>query len=241
MPIDFHFEDILIRTLLAFCLLLLSARLLGKQMIAQMSYFDFVTNITLGSLTGAIILDHNITLDDLLLAITTFTMISFLTSFGALKNQRWRRLTAGLSVELIRDGQILEKEMERVRVRMDSLAQQLRIKNVFDIATVKQAFLEPNGELSVLLKAEARPLTFGDVYQGRQIADHPPVELIMDGTVLTDNLVRNQFDLAWLMQQLDKNGVADTKDVAYAVLTSRNELYIDTYRDSLQTQVQERQ
>lgn len=229
----FHFGDIILRTTLGFGLLLMSIRILGKQMIGQMTYYDFVTNITLGALAGALILDHHITLADLVLAISVFTFLSFVSSYISLKNRKLRKFIAGKSVELIRDGKILEKELERYRISMEHLVQQLRIKNVFDVNTVKQAFLESNGQLSVLLKPEFRPLTLGD-YQPLSIPEERlPIELIIDGQVLTEKLANAGLDLDWLMQELTKNGISDTKEVAYAILTSKNTVYFDKYRDDL--------
>lgn len=227
----FHFGDIILRTALGFGLLLMSIRLLGKQMIGQMTYYDFVTNITLGALAGAIILDHHITLADLVLAISMFTFLSFVSSYISLKNRNLRKFVAGTSVELIRDGKILEKELQRSRISMEHLVQQLRIKDVFDVNTVKQAFLESNGQLSVLLKPEFRSLTLGEYQQTNIPEERLPIELIIDGQVLTEKLEMASLNLAWLMQELERNGILDTKEVAYAILTSKNTLYLDKYRD----------
>lgn len=234
---NFHFGDIVLRTALGFSLVMLSTRLLGKQMIAQMTYYDFVTNITLGALVGAIILDHHITLGDLVLAISMFTFLSFLSSFISLKNRKLRKFIAGSSVELIREGQILEKELQRSRISVEHLVSQLRIKDVFDISTVKQAFLEANGSISVLLKPEARAVTLGEYqHQSNTPQERLPVELIVDGNVLSKKLEMAGFDLAWLMQEIEKKGISDTKQVAYAVLTSKNEIYLDQYEDNLSGQ-----
>jgi uncharacterized membrane protein YcaP (DUF421 family) len=228
---ELDFGDIIIRTALAFVLMLLSARLLGKQMIARMTYFNFVANITLGSLTGAIVLDHHITLGDLILAISVFTLITFLASFFSLKNRMIGKWIAGQSVELIRDGKILEKALEQSRLTMEALVQQLRLKSIFDVETVQQAFLETNGKLSILLKPEARTLTLGDFQQVPVPGERLPVELILDGSVLEESLVKGNLDRSWLMSELGKQGISDSKEVAYAVLTSKNKLYVDKYHD----------
>lgn len=238
MQMEFHWSDIIIRTMLAFVLLLLSTRILGKQMRSKMSHYNFVTNITLGSLTGAIILDHNITMGDLLLAIAAFTVISFFASLLSLRNHRMRKIVTGQPIELIRNGKILEKEMEHSRVMMDSLVQQLRLRQVFDISTVQLAVMEPNGDISVMLKPEHRTLTLGE-FNKAMGQDPPedeqlPVELIIDGGVLTENLHKANLDLAWLMQEIDKYGVSDVTHVSYAVLTSQNKLYLDKYSDDFQ-------
>ncbi len=228
---ELDFIDIIFRTALAFVLMLAAVRLLGKQMIARMTYFNFVANITLGSLTGAIVLDHNISLGDLILGISIFTLITFLASFIALKNRLINKWIGGHSIELIRDGKILEGELEKSRLKLESLIQQLRLRNVFEIDTIQQAFLETNGELSIFLKPEARPLTLGDFQKSMVQKERLPVELILDGSVIEENLVNGNVERSWLMLELERLGVADTKDVTYAVLTSKNKLYVDKYDD----------
>jgi uncharacterized membrane protein YcaP (DUF421 family) len=226
-------SDIILRTALAFILMLASARFLGKQMIARMTYFNFVANITLGSLTGAIVLDHNISLGDLILGISVFTLITFIASFLALKNRMISQWIAGRSIELIRDGKILEGELEKSRLKLESLIQLLRLRNVFDIDTVQQAFLETNGKLSILLKPEARPLTLGDFQKSMVQKERLPVELIMDGSVIEENLVHGNVERSWLMSELERLGVTDIREVTYAVLTSKNKLYVDKRDDQL--------
>jgi uncharacterized membrane protein YcaP (DUF421 family) len=228
---ELDFIDIILRTALAFILMLVAARLLGKQMIAKMTYFNFVANITLGSLTGAIVLDHNVSLGDLVLGISVFTLITFLSSFLALKNRLFSKWIAGHSIELIRDGKILEGQLEKSRLKMESLIQQLRLRNVFDIDTVQQAFLETNGKLSILLKPEARPLTLGDFQQSMIPKERLPVELVIDGNVIEENLVYGNGERSWLMSELERLGVTDIPDVTYAVLTSKNKLYVDKRDD----------
>jgi uncharacterized membrane protein YcaP (DUF421 family) len=61
-----------------------------------------------------------------------------------------------------------------------------------------------------------------------------PVELIIDGSVIEENLVHGNVKRSWLMSELERRGVVDTKDVAYAVLTSKNKLYVDKYEDQLE-------
>lgn len=229
----FHFGDIILRTSLGFLILLVSSRVLGKQLIAKMTYYDFVSHITLGSLAGALILDHRISLGDLVLAISMFTLLCLISSFLSLKNLKMRRIIGGTSTELIRDGKILEKELEHARISVEALVQKLRVKGVFELSTVKQAFLEADGALSVLLIPEARPMTVGDYKQQQLPAERLPVELIIDGVVQSDKLTASGLDLAWLMQEISKRGVADTTEIAYAVLTSKNTFYIDKYNDDL--------
>lgn len=66
---------------------------------------------------------------------------------------RWpamQRLMEAPTVELIRDGRVLGRNLRRERMTMDELMGKLREHGIADVADVKLAVLESDGELSVL-------------------------------------------------------------------------------------------
>lgn len=76
-----------------------------------------------------------------------------------LKNLKFRKITEGEPIIVIQNGVILEDNMRKLRYHIDNLEAQLREKDVFDFSEVEYAILEPTGNLSVLKKAQNRPLT----------------------------------------------------------------------------------
>ena len=60
---------------------------------------------------------------------------------------------------LIRNGQILEKNMRKEMYTVNDLLEQLRFCGVQGIKDVEYGILETNGQLSVLLKSQKRPVT----------------------------------------------------------------------------------
>ena len=66
---------------------------------------------------------------------------------------RWRvarRLLEAPTLELVRDGRVLRRNLRREWITMDELMSQLRAKGIEDLSRVKLAVLEADGELSVL-------------------------------------------------------------------------------------------
>ena len=81
---------------------------------------------------------------------------------------------------LIKDGKVMEDNLKKEKYSISDLDSLLRQKNVFNIADVEFAMLEPKGDLSILLKKENRPLTPKDL--NLQVAsDKVPQTIIMDG------------------------------------------------------------
>ncbi|MDK2820475.1 MAG: hypothetical protein PWP31_440 [Clostridia bacterium] len=224
---------IFIQTTLAFFAILFYTRILGKQQIGQLTLFEYVSGITLGSIAANLATDiapgstwfH-------FLALTLFAFLTWISGYVSLVNRPVRKLIAGEPTVVIHNGKILEDNMKKMRYNHDELAMQLRAKDVFDIADVEYAILEPTGTLSVLLKSQKRPLTPSDIkvstnYEGL------PTELIVDKEILFENLKQNNLDENWLMEQLKAQGVNDINEVDYAVLRSNGSLYVNCKQDNL--------
>jgi uncharacterized membrane protein YcaP (DUF421 family) len=172
--------DILIRTITSLVLLLLIARILGKQTISNMTFHDFVTGITLGAIAANFAFNVNIKSWHFILSFIGITITSYLLSVIAMKSRNMRKWISGSPTVIIEGGKILEGNMKRVRYTIDSLNQSLREKDIFNIEEVDYAVLEDNGKLSVLKKEQYRSLTKKDLNIKSKTIFFP-VELIMDG------------------------------------------------------------
>lgn len=228
--------EIVLRPIAAFVILMIAARILGKQTIAQMTYFDFIAAITIGAMTANLSFNTSLKSHHLLISFIVFTSVIFLTAYISLKSRRARKFLAGDPTVIIQNGKILEHNMRKMRYSLDYLNQELREQNVFEIEEVLFAVVEINGTLTVLKKPQYRPVTRKDLW----IAINPewrlPIELIMDGETVTKNLQENQLTEEWLRNELNKRNL-QTDDVVYAVLGSNGQLYFDTYTDHIQTPV----
>ena len=146
-----HFEVIL-RSITSFGLLLIGTRILGKQTIAKMTMFDFVAAISLGAIAANLAFNTSIKALHPIIALTTYIIIIFTIAFISLKSRKGRKFLAGDPTIVIQNGNILEKNMYRMRYTLDYLNQQLREKDVFNIEEVLFAIVETNGTLTVLKK-----------------------------------------------------------------------------------------
>ena len=94
------------------------------------------------------------------------------------------------------------------------------------------AVLEPDGLLSVLRTPQAEPVTRQDLLvAGRQ--GSLPVELIIDGEIVQENLQQQGLTEKWLRDHLRAFGVQLVSEVALATVDDNQELYVDLYDDGL--------
>lgn len=201
-----HVGDVFIRSFLGFSFLLLLTRWMGKKQMAQLTYFDYVTGITIGSIAAAAAVERDVHLFDSLVGLTFWTLFTVLLNVVILRSRKVRKVLDGEPCLIVYNGQILEQNMQQMKYSIDDLLEELRQKDVFSISDVQFAILESSGMLSIQMKPEKQPL----VRQDMNIfvpAQTLPVELIMDGQIIKQNLKQKHLTEAWLIGELTKRGI----------------------------------
>jgi uncharacterized membrane protein YcaP (DUF421 family) len=225
---------------LAFFAILLVTRILGKEQMGELTFYEYVTGITIGSLAADMATITIISPWVILMALVMFAALTFLMGYVSLKNRAARKLLEGEPTLVIQNGKILAKNMSRCRYNIDDMLLQLRTQGVFNVADVEFAVLESNGQLSVLRKSHKQPVTREDLkipsgYEGLSS------EMIVDGEIIYQNLQQNNLDEAWLILELERQGIRSPKEIMLASLDTRGNLYVDKKVDGLQaTQVSDR-
>ncbi|WNQ11460.1 DUF421 domain-containing protein [Paenibacillus aurantius] len=207
-------------------------KVIGKHTITQMTYHDFVSSITLGAITGNIAFNTSLKSWNLIAALITFSGIAFLVAYISIKSRKLRKFFSGKPTMVIENGKILEQNLRKLKFSLDTLNQELREKEIFDIEEVEYAVLELNGKLSVLKKPEFRQITLKDLSIMSPDKAHFPLELIMDGEVIDENINQGGLSREWLFQQLNERGLA-VNEVCYAVKGTNGGLYFDLYQDKI--------
>ena len=224
--------EVMLRTLGAFFAILVLTRILNKEQIGQLTYYEYVTGITIGSMAATVAIDTEVKFLPDVLGLILWVVLTYLAGYASLISRPARKILEGEPTVLVHNGKILERNMAKLRYNLDDLLIQLRNKNTFNIADVEFAILEPNGQLSVLLKSQKRPLTPQDLqiptkYEG------VPSELIEDGKIIHANLQQVHIDEQWLLNELRKQGINDVREVEYASLDNEGNLFVDKRQDHL--------
>ena len=215
----------LARAVVVFFWLLFVARIMGQREIGQLTLFDFVIAITIGSVAASPLSDAEIDVTTNLVTIGALGRLDVGVASLALKSSTLRRVLQEEPLILIQNGQILEDTLRKARINLDDLLMVIREKNVASIADVEFAILEPNGKFSVLPKSQARPVTPSDLnldtgYEGLSTV------LVEDGNILEDNLRENNLDEEWLHEQLARQDIDHVDDVLAAILDTQGRFYV---------------
>ncbi|MGG4094861.1 MULTISPECIES: DUF421 domain-containing protein [Paenibacillus] len=224
--------EIVLRTLCAVVVLFLMTKVLGKRQVSQLSFFEYLTGITIGSLAAYISLDLEANWYLGLIGLGVWVGCSLLIEFLQIKSKKARDFIDFKATVLIKDGKILEGNLKKERLTTDELMEQLRKKDVFQVADVEFAIMESSGEINILQTRENLPLTPKDL--GIQVAPEKVAQVVvMDGKVMDEPLRVAGFNQGWLVEELDKQG-AKIKDVFLAQVDAYGQLTIDLYDDQIQ-------
>lgn len=221
---------VIIRSIIAFFSLLLFVRLMGKQQVAQLTFFDYVVGITIGSIASTLSVQANENLLSTFAGLATWTILAIFLAILSMHNIWTRKIVDGEATVVIADGKILEDNLKRIRIPVEGLLTELRTQGVFNITDVEFAMFEPGGKISIQKKAQKQPVTAGDINLSTQY-NGLPTNLVLDGILLEDALHSLNLTKAWLQHQLNKKGIQDIKEVSLAQLDTQGNLYVDLKGD----------
>ncbi|WP_342772459.1 DUF421 domain-containing protein [Oceanobacillus arenosus] len=221
----------LFRSTTVFFVLLLMARILGRKQLSQLTFFHYITGITIGSIAGEIAGKSHTSMLNGLVSIIWWSLLTILINYLGLKFSKVRVITDGEPVIIIKEGKILERELRKLHLNMDDLSMLFREKNIFSINEIYHAVFEPNGKLSIMLKHEFQPLTNKEQHGFTVKPKYMPMELIVDGKVVEKNLREVGITEAWLGNQLKILNL-NRENVFYVELQQDGSLYIDKRDDT---------
>jgi len=223
---------VFIRAIIGYFSILIFTKILGKQQISQLTFFDYVLGITIGSMAATLTTDLSSRAWPHWIGLITWAILGYLFEIFTVKWRFVSKMITGDPKIVIVDGLILENTLKRMKYTAYDLVQLLRNKDVFDLKEIEFAILEPNGQLSVLKKSEYKNLTPKDM----KIKTQPSklsLDVIYDGIIIEENLKRLNKEKKWLLGQLKVQGIQDISEVFFATLDTSGGLYIDKYKDHI--------
>ena len=201
---------VLIRTVALYLFIVVGIRLLGKHQIGQLEPSELVLTLIIADLASVPMQDNGIPLLSGLIPIVVLLALSSVISTLCTKSLGFRALLCGKPSVVVENGKVLQRELERCRLTIDELLEELRMQGYTDIRTIKFALLETNGQLSILPRAEEKPATAAQLGIATQETGLPVV-LVSDGRLLEHNLKGAGYEHNWLEKQLAVHGLRSTR------------------------------
>ncbi len=214
-----------IRSVGVYILALVLTRLMGRKLIAQITFFDFVVGVSMGSLAANAMIGPGSTPLSSISALTVISMLTIAIAYIHIKSFSGRKLVNSEPVTLVDNGSIVEENMKKIRLTIDELMMKLREKNAFNLADVEFAIMETDGQVSVLPKADKKPLTPSNM-NIQTTSTGLTRDIIIDGNLMEENLTGTGLDKEWVYAQLNNQDIRDISEVFYAGLDGNKNLYV---------------
>lgn len=190
--------------------LFLLTKLMGKKQMSELSMFDYIIGITIGSISAEMATN----LEDFekpLLAMVIYGLAAILISMASYKSIIVRRIITGKPVVLYEKGKLYNKNLKKAKLDVNEFLSQCRIGGYFDLSNIETAILETNGRVSFIPIATQRPVNPSDLKLSPQ-QEKPVANVIIDGKIMTMNLKNMNKDENWLNIQLKSKGISNIKD-----------------------------
>ena len=150
-----------IRTFILYVVVLFALRVMGKSELSKMSTFQMVVLFMIAELASIPIDSPSSSLINGAVAIFTLLFLQVLLSYVSIKMRSSKNFINGRPSIIIDKGMLNVKEMERLRITINDLFEQLRIGNCPSITDVEYAVMESNGQLSIIAKTDQEKAAFG--------------------------------------------------------------------------------
>ncbi|PIB63426.1 hypothetical protein AOA60_07260, partial [Pseudomonas sp. 2822-17] len=118
------------------------------QEVSQMTFFNFVSAIAIGSIAASVVVDEGTSIRNGVIALIGWSGFSLAIEYINIKFKKSRRVLEGEPIILIKDGKIMENSLRATKLDIDNLLSMLRQKNVFSVKDVDYAIFETSGKIS---------------------------------------------------------------------------------------------
>jgi len=155
--------SLFVRTLIIYIMLIAVLRFMGKRQIGQMQLSELITALLLSELASQPLTDADIPIIYAVIPIFLLVSVEVIMSYLSTKSNIMKKILDSTPSIIIRKGQIDQREMLRMRMSMEELMGELRLKGISAVNEVDYAILEQNGQISVLTNDKNSPLKQKDM------------------------------------------------------------------------------
>lgn len=146
--------EVILRTFTMFIIIVVSLRILGKRGVKQLSVFELVVIIGLGSAAGDPMFYKDVgilpALIVFVLIVSFYTLITYMVG----RNKKFEILVEGKPVRLIKDGVFSIDNFTKEALGADEFFSELRLQGVSHLGQIEQAIEESSGNISIFYYPE---------------------------------------------------------------------------------------
>ncbi len=142
--------EVVFRTAFVYAVMLVLFRVFGRTQNARHAGFDVVVLFLVGTALRKTIVVDDGSLTTGIVAIVTLFSLDWLASLVTWRNERLSFLVEGRPRRIVKDGVPVEDALRRSRIGLHELREKLRTKGTEDVSSVRAAYIERDGQVTVL-------------------------------------------------------------------------------------------
>ncbi|WP_404356789.1 DUF421 domain-containing protein [Cytobacillus firmus] len=217
-----------LRAVIAYFFLVIVAKVLGQRAISQLRLLDLVMALVIGNIIAHPLSDEELGLKGSIVTTIVLVVLYLISLFSILKWPAVRRMVNSKPIPLVQNGEIIYKGLNKARISIDVLLEELREKKVEDVKKVALALWEANGSISFFLDPKYEPITPAFLQRDAEPFEMPRT-IIKEGKVDKKVLQTIQKDERWLIAHLERFYQTEINNVLLATMDSKGTLKIFLY------------
>lgn len=229
--ISFDLAKVAFASILSVAILFLLTKMLGYKQMSELSMFDYVNGISIGSIAAEMATTIDGDFLKPILAMVIYAVVGLLISIISSHSLKSRRFLEGSTILLFENGKFYRDNFTKAKLDISEFLTQCRIAGYFDINDISIAMMESNGKISILPTNAARPVNVDDMNsEMRGLNPKKPskvcVNVIVDGIILYENLKHTGNNDVWLNNELKRQGFSDANEVFLGMVDENNKLNV---------------
>ncbi len=216
---------LILRSLIVYCIVLFAVRIMGKRQIGDMQPFELVITLIIADLACIPMSDSTIPIVFGVVPLFTLVILHYLFTLLNRKSIFFRKVLNGRPIIVIDSNGINYNALKKLNMTLNDLTEGLRVAQCFNLNDVAYAIVETNGNISVLLKNSAQPVSNeGMGIDGQQSSLN--IILINDGKLLKENLDYLGLTPEYIKSILNEEKIKSVTDVLILSIDKGGEIFL---------------
>ncbi len=213
-------------SLISLIVLFILTKLMGYRQITQLSMYDYIIGITIGSIASEMVVLENF--QDIgrpLTGMIIYALFTIILSILSRRSLKMRHFIEGNPITLYQNNQIDSTALKKAHMDVNEFLMQLRIQGYFDLTQLDEVILETNGNISVFPKSQYRPTIVND-FPIQYQKEKPLISLVINGQLLENQLQFIEKDEKWLQSQLKVQGYNSYDSILLVLCNQNNDITV---------------
>jgi len=142
--------DIALRGIVLYAFIVFILRVIGRRELSSLSAIDLVLLIVLGDAVQQGLTQDDYSVTGALIAVSTIALMQLASSYLSFRSPRARTVLEGDPIVVVQDGKPVAKNMRRLRMTTEELAEEARGQGIGSLNEVRWAIAEASGTVSFI-------------------------------------------------------------------------------------------